>query len=37
MLSAVELMFLNCDAREDSLESLGQHEIKPINPKGNQL
>ena len=29
-------MFLNCDAREDSRESLNSKEIKPVNPKGNQ-
>ena len=29
-------MFLSCHAREDSWESLGQQEIKPVNPKGNQ-
>ena len=29
-------MFLNCDAREDSWESLNSKEIKPVNPKGNQ-
>ena len=29
-------MFLNCDDGEDSWESLGHKEIKPINPKGNQ-
>ena len=28
-------MLLNCGARKDSWESLGQQEIKPINPKGN--
>ena len=26
-------MLLNCDAGEDSWESLGQQEIKPVNPK----
>ena len=26
----------NCGAGEDSWESLGQQEIKPVNPKGNQ-
>ena len=29
-------MLLNCSAGEDSQESLGQQEIKPVNPKGNQ-
>ena len=29
-------MFLNCDAGEDSWESLDSNEIKPVNPKGNQ-
>ena len=29
-------MFLNCGAVEDSWESLGLEEIKPVNPKGNQ-
>ena len=29
-------MILNCGAGEDSLESLGSKEIKPVNPKGNQ-
>ena len=32
-LSAEELMLSNC---EDSWESVGQPEIKPVNPKGNQ-
>ena len=35
-LSTEELMILNCGAGEDSLESLGSKEIKPVNPKGNQ-
>ena len=35
-LSTGELMLLNCGAGEDSLESLGCKEIKPVNPKGNQ-
>ena len=30
-------MFLNCGAGEDSWESLGQQEIQPVYPKGNQL
>ena len=29
-------MLLNCGAGEDSWESLGLKEIKPVNPKGNQ-
>ena len=29
-------MFLNCGDGEDSWESLGRKEIKPVNPKGNQ-
>ena len=29
-------MLLNCGAGEDSWESLGQKEVKPVNPKGNQ-
>ena len=29
-------MLLNCDAEEDSWESLGQQEDQPLNPKGNQ-
>ena len=29
-------MLPNCGAREDSLESLGCKEFKPVNPKGNQ-
>ena len=35
-LSAKELMLSNCGAGEDSWESLGCKEIKPVNPKGNQ-
>ena len=35
-LSMKELMPLNCSPEEDSSESLGQHETKPVNPKGNQ-
>ena len=35
-LHAKELMLLNCGAGEDSWESLGQQDIKPLNPKGNQ-
>ena len=34
MNCGVEL--LNCGVREDSWESLGQNEIQPVNPKGNQ-
>ena len=30
-------MLSNCGAREDSWESLGSKEIKPVNPEGNQL
>ena len=29
-------MLSNCGAGEDSWESLGQKEIKPVNPEGNQ-
>ena len=29
-------MLLNCGAGEDSWESLGLQEMKPVNPKGNQ-
>ena len=36
VLSTKELMLLNCGAEEDWWESLGQQEIKPVNPKGNQ-
>ena len=37
-LSAEELMLLNCGVGEDTWESLGlQWDIKPVNPKGNQL
>ena len=36
MLSAKELMLLNCGVGADSWESLGPQEIKPVNPKGNQ-
>ena len=35
-LSAEESMLLNRGAGEDSWESLGLKEIKPVNPKGNQ-
>ena len=36
-LSAEELIPLNCGAGEDSWEPLDCKEIKPVNPKGNQL
>ena len=29
-------MLLNCGVGEDSSESLGHKETKPVNPKGNQ-
>ena len=29
-------MLLNCSSEKDSSESLGQQEIKPVNPKRNQ-
>ena len=35
-LSTEELMLLNCGVGEDSWESLGQQEIQPVHPKGNQ-
>ena len=35
-LSAEELMLLNCGVGEDSWESLGQKEIQPVYPKGDQ-
>ena len=35
-LCTEELMLLNCGVGEDSWESLGQQEIKLVNPKGNQ-
>ena len=35
-LSAKELVLLNYAAREDSRESLGLQEIKPVSPIGNQ-
>ena len=35
-LSAEELVFSSCGAGEDSSESPGSKEIKPIKPKGNQ-
>ena len=34
-LSTEELMLLNCDAGENSWESVGQLGDKPVNPKGN--
>ena len=30
-------MLLNCGVGEDSWESLGQQEIQPVHPKGNQF
>ena len=36
MMSAEELLLLNCGAGEDSLDSLESKEIKSVNPKGNQ-
>ena len=36
MAQSEELMLLKCAVREDSWESLGLQEIKPVNPKGNQ-
>ena len=36
MLSAEELMLLNCGVGEDSWESLDCKEIQPVHPKGNQ-
>ena len=30
-------MLLNCGPGKDSRKSLGHKEIKPVNPKGNQL
>ena len=35
-LSIEELMLLNCGVGEDSWGSLGQLEIQPVHPKGNQ-
>ena len=35
-LSTKEFMFSNCGVGEDSWESPGLQEIKPVNPKGNQ-
>ena len=35
-LSAKEWMLSNCGPGEDSWVSLGQQDIKPVNPKGNQ-
>ena len=37
MMSAEELLLLNCGAGEDSLDSLESKEIKSVIPKGNQL
>ena len=36
MMSAEELLLLNCGAGEDSLDSLESKEIKSVIPKGNQ-
>ena len=36
LLSAEELMLLNCDVGEDSWEPLDSKEVKPINPNGDQ-
>jgi len=36
MLSAEELMLLNCGIGEDSWGPLDCKEIKPVNPKGDQ-
>ena len=36
MLSTEELILLNYGVGEDSWEFLGQQEIQPVNPKGNQ-
>ena len=35
-MSSKESMLLNCGVGEDSLESLGLQEIKPVNPERNQ-
>ena len=35
-VSIKELMLLNCGVGEDSWESLGQSEIQPVYPKGDQ-
>ena len=35
-LSTEERTLLNCGVGEDSWESLGQQEIQPVHPKGNQ-
>ena len=35
-LSAEELLLLNCGVEKHFWESLGQQEIKPVNPKENQ-
>ena len=34
-VSAEELMLLNCGVGDDSGESVGLQEVKPVNPKGN--
>ena len=36
MLNAKELMLLKCGAGEDSRESLGLEEIKPVYTKGKK-
>ena len=36
-LSAKELTLLNCGTEEDSESLLDSKEIKPVNPRGNQL
>ena len=36
LMNAKELMLLNCGVGEDSWESLGLQEIKPVHPKGDQ-
>ena len=35
-MSSKESMLLDCGVGEDSLESLGLQEIKPVNPERNQ-
>ena len=37
MLSAKELMLVNCGVGEESWESIDCKEIQPVNPKGNQF
>ena len=36
MLSAEELMILNCGVGEDSCESLGLQRVQSVHPKGDQ-